>query len=202
MADDYPVAAYGIRAALLNAGALDVVTVTTREQFILKARELEPDAFISELKLQDGYAMPAIARIRAMYWQTPFIVFTRFDHNDMMMRAMALRVMAFVRKSQPVKEFIDAVAAALKYQRTWKPKDVWTVMRWRGAAKANGVMDICITPPQLEALLMVMKHRAYPIVASKLKKSVVNIKMNMYYLMKELGFHAREDVIEWFKEQF
>ena len=76
---------------------------------IRKFRELRPDVTLMDLRLPDMSGVDALIAIRAEAPEARIVMLTTFEGNLDAQRALEAGAMAYLLKSMPPKELVDAI---------------------------------------------------------------------------------------------
>lgn len=110
LADDHPAMREGLRAAFHREPDIDVVGEAADGAECLRLNEeLAPDIVLLDLQMPGTDGMTALAQLRARDPSAVVIVLSTFEGDGRVTRALAAGASAYLLKSAPLEELVDAV---------------------------------------------------------------------------------------------
>jgi DNA-binding NarL/FixJ family response regulator len=90
-------------------GMLMVAQASTGREAIERFREHKPDVTLMDLRLPDMSGIDAIIAIRGEFPDARIIILTTFDSDTERQRALAAGASAFVLKTAPPRNLVEAI---------------------------------------------------------------------------------------------
>jgi DNA-binding NarL/FixJ family response regulator len=108
--DDHALVREGI-AMIIDSqpGMLMVAQASTGREAIERFREHKPDVTLMDLRLPDMSGIDAIIAIRGEFPDARIIILTTFDSDTERQRALAAGASAFVLKTSPPRNLVEAI---------------------------------------------------------------------------------------------
>src|SRR5712671_464829 len=108
--DDHPLLREGIAAIINNQpDMLLVAEATNGTEGIEKFGTHQPDVTLMDLRLPDMSGVDSLIAIRAAFPDARIIMLTTFEGDVEVQRALAAGARAYLLKSMPHKELVDAI---------------------------------------------------------------------------------------------
>lgn len=156
LVDDHPLYLLGIRAALEEAGCIDVVSECPTAEAVAMARELRPDVVLMELPTPPGEGLGVIREMTGLV-PAPNVVVTSVLDDDCIVRALRAGVRGYlVRDAEPV-EVRHAVSVAAPGGAVFSPAVAARLGRlFAGLAGLPGREPLPILSPREREILGLM----------------------------------------------
>jgi DNA-binding NarL/FixJ family response regulator len=108
--DDHPLFLEGIATVIAHAGDMELVgRATTGGQAVEEFKRVRPDVTLMDLRLPDMSGIAAVSAIRGGYPDARVIMLTTFEGDVEIQRALAAGVRAYLLKSAPMEELVQAI---------------------------------------------------------------------------------------------
>jgi DNA-binding NarL/FixJ family response regulator len=108
--DDHPLFLEGIATVIAHETDLQLVgRATSGAQAIQEYRRVLPDVTLMDLRLPDMSGIAAASSIRSEFPQARIVMLTTFEGDVEIQRALAAGARAYLLKSAPVEELVDAI---------------------------------------------------------------------------------------------
>lgn len=122
IADDHPLFRQGLRQAIENDPAFQVVREVGDGNAALQSlRELEPDLCILDINMPGLDGLEVVRQMRAQHSQTEVIILTMYKEEDLFNAAMDLDVKGYVLKESAVSDILDSVRTVMAGHRYISP---------------------------------------------------------------------------------
>ena len=110
VADDHPVVRDGLVAILSTQADFEIVgEANDGSEAVSKAREYEPNVILIDLEMPEVDGVQAIQQIRATHPRIQFIVFTAFDTDERILKAVQAGAKGYLLKGAPRNDVFRAI---------------------------------------------------------------------------------------------
>jgi DNA-binding NarL/FixJ family response regulator len=108
--DDHALLREGLAAVIKNQPNMELVAQAASAQEALERfRQHRPDVTLMDLRLPDKSGIDALTAIRSEFPEARVIILTTFDDNIQIQRAIDAGARAFILKSIPPRELVEAI---------------------------------------------------------------------------------------------
>jgi len=186
--DDHPVFCYGV-ATLINTQpdmAL-VAQASTGRKGIDYFRQQKADVILMDLRLPDISGIEAMIEIRAEFPDARCIILTTFELEDDIRRALAEGAQAYMLKSMPPRELVDAIRQVHAGKRKI-PIQIATKL-------AEHYSDEPLSDREVEVLRHLVHGNRNRDIAEKLHIAEETVKAHMKHIMEKLGASDRTQAL-------
>lgn len=187
LVDDHVVVRAGLRALLDTQPDIEVVAeAETGEAAVAMAAELAPDLVMMDLALGAGIdGVEAIRRIRAARQDQPVIVFTTYDTDTDVVRALDAGALGYLLKDSAPREIFAAIRGAVAGQSVLSPPV---------AARILDKMrrpDQALTAREAELLSLLAEGLTNRELGKRLFISEATVKTHLAHIYAKLGVDSR-----------
>jgi len=192
IADDHPVFRDGMcrlmssalpDAQLLEAGSMDEVLELTEKHG-------EPDLFLLDLLFPGMEPRETLAKLRQRFPRSSIAIVSMLDDDRTINRIMDEGADAFIVKSIPAQEMIDAVLAVRSGQYVVAKPSI--VSMTDAVPTSANVMSL--TQRQLEILDLISAGESNKHIARKLGLSPFTVRNHISLLLRSLNAHSRSEL--------
>jgi DNA-binding NarL/FixJ family response regulator len=186
--DAHPVWCLGI-ATVINAqpDMLLVAQASTGREAIEYFRTHKPDVILMDLTLPDTSSIEAMIAIRAEFPDARFIIVASFARDNEIRRALAAGAQAYMLKSMPSSEVVDAIRQVHRGKKTI-PVPIL-------AQLAEHYSDESLTDREVEVLRHLVDGNRNRDIAEKLFIAEETVKVHMKNIMGKLGANDRTQAL-------
>lgn len=179
LVDDHPVVRKGLCAILDDEEGFEVVAQagSVADACTTFART-NPDVTLLDLRLPDGSGVDVITRVRADHPDAKFIVFTTYDADEDIFRAIEAGARGYLLKDTFGSELVDTVAAVAAGRKR--------VPDWIAARLAERKVQPNLTERELEVLELIAGGSSNKDVARKLGISEGTVKSHVVHILDKL----------------
>jgi DNA-binding NarL/FixJ family response regulator len=186
--DDHPLLREGIATILNNQPDMELVAAAaTGNEAIQKFRDVQPDVTLMDLRLPDLSGIDAMITIRAECAGARVIMFTTFEGDVEIQRALAAGARGYLLKSTPPRELVEVIRQVHAGKKRVPPEVA--------AQIAEHLSDESLTEREIEVLRHVSAGNRNRDIAELLVISEETVKVHMKHLMEKLGAHDRTQAI-------
>lgn len=187
LVDDHLVVRAGLRALLDSQADIEVVAeADTGEAGVAMAAELKPDLVMMDLALGAGIdGVEAIRRIRGARDGQPVIVFTTYDTDTDVVRALDAGAVGYLLKDSAPRDIFAAIRGAVAGQSVLSPPV---------AARVLDKMrrpDLALTAREAELLSLLAEGLTNRELGRRLFISEATVKTHLAHIYAKLGVDSR-----------
>jgi DNA-binding NarL/FixJ family response regulator len=186
--DDHPLLREGIAAVINSASDMAMVAqAATGSEAVRGFRDHLPDVTLMDLRLPDMSGIDAMIAIREMAPDARILMFTTFEGDVEVRRALAAGARGYLLKSTPPEELLHTVRLVHSGKRR-VPPDV-------AATLAEHFNDESLTAREIEVLRYVGDGNRNRDVAERLAISEDTVKAHIKHIMEKLGASDRTQAV-------
>lgn len=187
LVDDHLVVRAGLRALLDSQADIEVVAeAETGEAAVAMAAELAPDLVMMDLALGAGIdGVEAIRRIRAARADQPVIVFTTYDTDSDVVRALDAGAVGYLLKDSASREIFAAIRGAVAGQSVLSPPVAARVLEKMRRP------DQALTAREAELLSLLADGLTNRELGRRLFISEATVKTHLAHIYAKLGVDSR-----------
>jgi DNA-binding NarL/FixJ family response regulator len=186
--DDHPLLRQGVAVMLQSQSDMLLVAEATNGcEGILEFRKHQPDVTLMDLRLPDMSGIDAMIAIRAEFPKARIIMLTTFEGDVDIRRALEAGARAYLLKTMPPKEFIEAIREVFAGKRRI-PAEV-------AAHLAEYFGDNALTDREIEVLKLVAGGNRNRDIADRLFIAEETVKVHIKHIMEKLGASDRTQAV-------
>jgi DNA-binding NarL/FixJ family response regulator len=186
--DDHPMLREGIAAVINSASDMAMVAqAATGSEAVRAFRDHLPDVTLMDLRLPDMSGIDAMIAIREMAPDARILMFTTFEGDVEVQRALAAGARGYLLKSTPPEELLHTVRLVHSGKKR-VPPDV-------AATLAEHLSDESLTTREVEVLRYVGDGNRNRDVAERLSISEDTVKAHIKHIMEKLGASDRTQAV-------
>ena len=197
VADDHAVVRSGVASLLKDTDMKVVAEASTGNQAIEQAVKHHPDVVLLDIRMPETDGLEALERIVERSPRTKVVMFTGYDTQTYIARAVALGAAGFVMKGAPKEEIISAINRA----HTGLPPDPESMM---GRVKNQMVRrrptydeDIPLTNREVQVLRHVAMGLSNREIGRSLDISIETVKEHVQNILRKLEAGDRTEAAVW-----
>jgi DNA-binding NarL/FixJ family response regulator len=191
LVDDHALIRDGLRRAFENDGAFEVVgEAGSVAEAVARQAELNPDVVVMDVRLPDGSGLDATRKIRETRPDVGIVVLTMYAGDQQMFDALESGASAFVAKSAPAEEVVNAARHAAAAPANFSAADLAGAMRRRLDPQGPR-----LTEREREILQLLGDGLAIPAIAKQLFISESTAKTHVSKVYEKLGAANRAQAL-------
>jgi DNA-binding NarL/FixJ family response regulator len=198
LVDDQALVRTGLRRILRPAAGFEVVDECDDGGRVDDAvREHSPDVVVMDVRMKVVDGAEATRRLRVRGDETPVLVLTTFDDDEVVSAALRAGANGFQLKDAPGEDIVRAVKVVADGGAWLDPAVTDRVLRvYRDAAPAPTTADVdALTPREREVLQLIAAGRNNSEIAADLTISEVTVKTHVGHILMKLGLRDRAAAI-------
>ena len=186
--DDHPLLRDGIALLIENQPDMDLVAqAATGGEAIQQFRQHKPDVTLMDLRLPDISGIDALMAIRNDYPDACILMFTTFEGDVEIQRALEAGARGYLLKTTPAKELVEVIRQAHAGKKRIPP-DV-------AAQLAEHMGEEALTPREVEVLQHLAGGNRNKDIADRLFISEETVKVHIKHIMEKLGASDRTQAV-------
>jgi len=185
--DDHPVVRDGLRGIFAVEAGVDVVgEAQDGAEAVTRARELQPDVVLMDLRMPVMGGVEAIGRLRQTVPRTRVLVLTTYDADHDVLPAVEAGATGYLLKDAPRDELVRAVRAAFRGEPVLSPSVAGRLM-----GRVRRPPEDELSQRELEVLRLVAGGAGNREAAARLFVSEATIKTHLLHVYSKLGVRDR-----------
>jgi len=186
--DDHPLMREGIAAIIKNESDMFLVAEASSGREAMEFfREHRPDITLMDIRLPDVDGIDALIAIRTEFADARIIMLTTFEGDVQVHRALEAGARAYLLKSMPHKDLVDAIRRVHAGKKSIPP-----VIATR---LAEHLGDEALTQREIEILRCVAEGNRNREIADRLFISEETVKVHIKHVMEKLGATHRTQAV-------
>jgi DNA-binding NarL/FixJ family response regulator len=186
--DDHPLLHEGLATVIRNQPDLLLVAEASNgREAILRFREHIPDVTLMDLRLPDMSGIDAMMAIRSEFPDAYIIILTTFAQDVEIQRALAAGARAYLLKSMPPKELVEAIRQVHAGKKRI-PAEI-------AAHLAEHLSDEALTGREVEVFREISGGNRNRDIAEKLFITEETVKVHIKHIMEKLGASDRTQAV-------
>lgn len=188
VADDHPIVRAGIVAMLADADDLEVVdAVGDGAAAVARARALQPDVVLMDLRMPQLTGAEATARILADDARIRVIVLTTYETDEAILEAIGAGASGYLLKAAPEREILAGIRSVAAGGTVLAPEIAATLVR--GVRQQQAAPRL--SARELEVLALVADGHSNPAIAKRLFLGEATVKTHLLHAFEKLGVRDR-----------
>ena len=196
-ADDHPMLRQGVRQALDESPAVDVVGEAGDGQALLDlVGRLQPDVVVVDVAMPRLDGLEALRRLRETHPGVRSVVFTFHDEKTFVQRAVLAGAVGYLPKTASADELIGAIVTVAAGKAALHP----SIMRhlldsFSDMSDANGQRTEPLSQREREILQLAAYGKANKEIARELGIGVQTVKSHISHIFTKMGAADRTDAV-------
>ena len=194
--DDHPVVREGLSAMLKKESDIQVVGEAENGTVAInKARELQPDIILMDLRMPEVDGVEAMHQIRSENPDIKFIVLTTYDNDEYIFKGIEAGARAYLLKDAPREELFKAVRAVYRGESLIEPTVASKVLDRFAELSRQSQAPEELSERELEVLNLMAKGAANKEIAASLYISESTVKTHIQSIFQKLGVSDRTEAV-------
>jgi len=196
IADDHPVVREGLSAMLNKEADIQVVgEAENGAQAINKAKELQPDIVLMDLRMPEVDGVEAMRQIRGENPDIQFIVLTTYDNDEYIFKGIEAGARAYLLKDAPREELFKAIRAVYKGESLIEPTVAGKVLERFVELSRQAQAPDALSDREIEVLELMAKGAANKEIAIELSITESTVKTHIQSIFQKLGVSDRTEAV-------
>jgi two-component system, NarL family, response regulator DevR len=207
MVDDHEVLRLGLRTLFSEAGGFEVVgEAGTMAEAISKARELDPDVILMDVRLPDGSGVEACREIRTQRPQTCVLFLTSYADDDAVLATILAGAQGFLLKEVGSDELLRAVRTVAGGQSILDPaitqRVLARVQTLSSSSTSTEPKGEALSPQEHRVLALVAEGKTNKEIAGALNLSEKTVGNYLGNVFQKLNITRRSQAAVYFTRHF
>jgi DNA-binding NarL/FixJ family response regulator len=186
--DDHPLLREGIAAVINSQQDMQVIADASSAQDALQQfRKHRPDVTLMDLRLPDKSGIDTMIAIRTEFPEARVIILTTFEGDVEIQRALEAGARAYLLKSMPPKELVEAIRQVHAGKKRVPPQ--------LAAQLAEHMSDEALTTREIEVLSQIAEGNRNRDIGEKLFITEETVKVHIKHIMEKLGASDRTQAV-------
>lgn len=196
IADDHPVVREGLSAMLGKEQDIQVVgEAENGVEAVNKAKKLQPDIILMDLRMPELDGVEAMCQIRAENPDIKFIVLTTYDNDEYIFKGIEAGARAYLLKDAPREELFKAIRAVYRGESLIQPAVAGKVLDRFAKLSREAQIPEALSERELEVLKLMAKGAANKEIATKLFISESTVKTHIQSIFQKLEVGDRTEAV-------
>lgn len=159
--------------------------------------QLQPDALICGLQLNQGSGLHVIHGVHAQFPQLPILVVSMYDEALFAERCIRAGAMGFIHKSAPAKQIVAAVRTILQHKLYFSPTLAEQLLRahLQGHSPEFMPSESKLSDREMEVYLLLGQGQTTKHIANQLHLSPKTIDSHREHIKEKLGIRDNSKLI-------
>jgi DNA-binding NarL/FixJ family response regulator len=186
--DDHPLFLEGIATVIADQTDIEIVgRAATARQAVEEFRRVLPDVTLMDLRLPDMSGNSAVTAIRAEFPEAKVIILTTFEGDVEIQRALAAGVRAYLLKSAPFEDLVDAIRKVHSGRKHFPTRIAETL--------AEHFSSDALSEREIEVLERMAEGDRNRDIGKRLSISEETVKVHIRHIMNKLGAKDRTQAV-------
>jgi DNA-binding NarL/FixJ family response regulator len=199
LADDQELVRSGFRLILELADGIEVVAeAADGREALERARELQPDVALMDVRMPELDGIEATRRIRQAGLETRVLVLTTFDLDEYVYAAVRAGASGFLLKDAPREQLVTAVRTVARGEALLAPAVTQRLIERflaRPPAEETAPALADLSPRELDVLRLVARGLSNAEIAGSLIVGEATVKTHVARVLRKLGVRDRVQAV-------
>ncbi len=197
VADDHPLFRDGI-VSLLTARDIEVVATTGDGlETVRRARELQPDVVLMDIRMPGLDGIEATRQIKAQSPAPRIVILTAVDDDDTVFEAIKSGADGYMLKSLRSEQFFDLLAGLAQGDAPISPSIATRILRQFARQEQPHDAEEALTEREIEVLALVADGAGNREIAEALFISENTVKYHMRHILGKLHLQNRAQAVAY-----
>jgi len=191
--DDHQVVREGVISMLQAASEIEVVgQAANAAEAIQKAKALEPDVILLDIRLPGTSGWEACRALTAQLPESRVIMLTSFEDEDYLLKALRAGARGYLLKTASHEEIVDAIRSVMRGERLLSaPMVDKLVSRFSELAREMEKLETGMEEDEIEILRLLSRGATNAEIAVETNWSEVSVKRKLQAIFDKLGVQDR-----------
>jgi DNA-binding NarL/FixJ family response regulator len=196
VADDHPVVREGLTTMLARENDIEVLgEAQNGREAIEKARILQPDIVLMDMRMPEIDGIEAIRRIKAENSKVKFIILTTYDNDEYIFKGIEAGARAYLLKDAPRSELFKAIRAVNRGESLIEPAIAGKVLDRLAELSRQAQPTETLSGRELEVLSLIAKGASNKLIAANLQIGESTVKTHIQGIFNKLGVNDRTEAV-------
>jgi len=196
IADDHPVVREGLATMLSRESNIEVVgEAENGAEAIKKARELDPNIILMDLRMPEVNGVEAMNQIKSTHPSINFIVLTTYDNDEYIFQGIEAGARAYLLKDSPRAELFKAIEAVYRGESLIEPAIASKVLDRLVELSRQGTQQMELSRREIEILELIARGTGNKLIATSLNISESTVKTHIQSIFQKLEVNDRTEAV-------
>ncbi len=205
LVDDHALFREGLRAILDAQPDLEVVgEAADGLEAVVKARELQPDLVLMDIRMPGMDGLEALLRIKRASPETKVVMLTVQSDEEQLLQAIKYGAQGYLLKDLPSQKVLEMLRAALRGEAALPPAlaarilEEFRRLSQQVAPTANTASEATsLTPREIEVLSRIAQGASDKEIATALNISLYTVKTHVRNILAKLQVSSRHEAARY-----
>lgn len=172
-------------------------TAKSSAEALEKLRQKRPDVVLMDIRMPGVDGLSTLERIKTDHPDLPVVMYSAYDNQTYLARALALGAAGYVRKSDGSEKLVDRIRKAASGVSAWAPEELQHVTGPLVLPNVVNGMEIALTQRESEVLHQMANGLTNKEIAKMLKISYETVKEHVQHVLRKIGVKDRTQAAVW-----
>jgi DNA-binding NarL/FixJ family response regulator len=172
-------------------------TAKSSAEALEKLRHKRPDVVLMDIRMPGVDGLSTLARIKTDHPDLPVVMYTAYDNQTYLARALALGAAGYVRKSDAGEKLVDSIRKAATGGLAWTPQELQDTKGPLPLPNVVNGLEIALTQRESEVLHQMANGLTNKEIAKMLKISYETVKEHVQHILRKIGVKDRTQAAVW-----
>jgi DNA-binding NarL/FixJ family response regulator len=197
IADDHEVVRSGLRTIFAGTDVEVIGEVSTGDQAVKKALELQPNVVLLDIRMPDGDGLMALGRIKLEKADMPVLMLSTFDNPTYIARSVALGASGYLLKGCSREQLLAAIRTAASGESAWTRDELRRVTGALATPRLAADVEVPLTQRESEVLRQLAYGLTNKEIAQALHISYETVKEHVQHILRKIGVSDRTQAAVW-----
>ena len=197
IAYEHEVVRAGIRSMLAKSGIKVVAEATTGKEAVRLTKKHKPDVALLGIRMPDGDGLNTLGRIRLDLPEQPGWIFSSYDNQSPVPRAVALGANGFLQTTVTREELVEAIRTAATGQNTWTREGLRRVSGSLSTPRHWGDIEVSLTNREFDGSKHLCDGLTTKQIALELGISHEPVREHVQHQLQKLRLGDRTQAAVW-----
>jgi DNA-binding NarL/FixJ family response regulator len=197
IADDHEVVRSGLRTIFAGTDVEVIGEVSTGDQAVKKALELQPNVVLLDIRMPDGDGLMALGRIKLEKADMPVLMLSTFDNPTYIARSVALGASGYLLKGCSREQLLAAIRTAASGESAWTRDELRRVTGALATPRLAADVEVPLPPRESEVLRQLAYGLTNKEIAQALHISYETVKEHVQHILRKIGVSDRTQAAVW-----
>ena len=197
LVEDHEVVRVGITRILQNSEFEIVGTATSLGVLSDQVKQSGADILLLDVMIGATNAFDQLGKMRQVLPDFPVLIYSAFDNPTFVQRAIELKVLGYVLKTNESCELLKALRLVAQNKNAWTNEEFRRVTGAMATARLKFNGEVPLTHRESEVLIQVVQGMTNKEIAQELHISYETVKEHVQHILRKIGVTDRTQAAVW-----
>ena len=197
LVEDHEVVRVGIRRIFSGSEFEIVGTACSLGVLADQVRQSGADILLRDVMLGGANALDQLAKMRQVLPDFPVLIYSAFDNPTFIRRAIDLKVLGYVLKTNESGELLNSLRLAAQNKSALTSEEIRRVTGAMATTRLNFNGEVPLTHRESEVLIQVVQGLTNKEIAQELHISYETVKEHVQHILRKIGVSDRTQAAVW-----